>query len=246
MQGKSYRVLVIDDSELAREAIALELEGAGYDVRTLASPLGAITQIVQHSVDAVVVDLNMPLMSGPRFAEVLRANHRLAHVKLLLVTGEDRADLEGLGSQLGADAVLRKGDLGTLPRILRGLRLRPKRSSTRRRVLVVDDDSERRESLRDCFEKAGHDALAHHQARGALAAAVWHRAEVVLVASQLVDMPSSVVVELIREHHVTKQAAVFVIGPDEDKARFDALADGFLHPDSDIAAHVVALAGSHR
>ena len=70
------RALVIDDSEISREVIRATLEARGWIVHTLESALGATAAIVRHQTNVLVVDVNMPVMSGGKFVEVVSSRPR--------------------------------------------------------------------------------------------------------------------------------------------------------------------------
>jgi len=114
MGGESSKgtILVIDDSQIVRASLARMLEGGGYRVHERSTPIGASAVIVRERVDAVVLDINMPVMSGARFAELLQANDRLKHVALVLVTG-DPEQLKTVADKVGADAALTKAEART-------------------------------------------------------------------------------------------------------------------------------------
>jgi len=106
-RGKG-RVLVIDDAENARIVVCGVLQAAGFETEELVSPLGATQLIVNKRIDAVVLDLNMPVMSGARFAELMRRNTLLDHVVLIVVSGESKETLSELEQRISADAVMTK------------------------------------------------------------------------------------------------------------------------------------------
>lgn len=105
------RVLVIDDDEVARELLGSELEKAGFEVFSLPSPIGASRLIQANDVDAVVLDVMMPAMSGDRLAALLRQNKRFSNVAVVLVSGKGAAELGKLALAVGADAVVSKSDI---------------------------------------------------------------------------------------------------------------------------------------
>jgi chemotaxis protein histidine kinase CheA len=80
------RVLVVDDSRAVREAIALALEGAGYQVDAAASGLSAWRMLGRAHYDALVTDLEMPEMGGVELIERLRADPVLAHLAVVVVS----------------------------------------------------------------------------------------------------------------------------------------------------------------
>jgi chemosensory pili system protein ChpA (sensor histidine kinase/response regulator) len=95
------RVLVADDSRAVREAIALALEGAGYQVDAAASGLSAWRMLGRVHYDALVTDLEMPDMGGVELVERLRADPVLAHLPVVVVssrvTEAARARVRSLG-----------------------------------------------------------------------------------------------------------------------------------------------------
>jgi two-component system OmpR family response regulator len=66
------RVLVIDDEDAARRAVAAGLREAGYDVLEAADGVTGLEQAVRGGVDLVVLDLRLPGLSGERLLERLR------------------------------------------------------------------------------------------------------------------------------------------------------------------------------
>jgi CheY-like chemotaxis protein len=70
MSGENEQILVVDDDEDVRKAIANILQGAGYGVATAEDGAAALTAIRQSRPDLVLLDAVMPVLDG--FA-VLRA-----------------------------------------------------------------------------------------------------------------------------------------------------------------------------
>lgn len=101
--GPKGAILVIDDSQIVRASMARTLADGGYRVHERSTPIGASAVIVREQIDVVVLDVEMPIMSGARFAELLQANDRLKHVGLVLITADADDSLS-----VDADAVLTK------------------------------------------------------------------------------------------------------------------------------------------
>jgi len=81
-------ILVIDDDEIALQAMTDVLEDAGYRVHALASPIGATQVIAARGIIAAVLDLNMPVMRGDRFISLIRSWDRIRDLPIVLVSGE--------------------------------------------------------------------------------------------------------------------------------------------------------------
>jgi CheY-like chemotaxis protein len=118
-EDEATNVLVIDDSDIAREDIAQRLGRAGFKVSTLASPIGATRVIVEQAIDVVVVDVQMPSIRGDRLAALFKGNRRFAALGVILVTGAGETELSQLGALAKADAVLSKGRLDRLADVVR-------------------------------------------------------------------------------------------------------------------------------
>ncbi len=98
----SRTVLVIDDEELVRDIVARMVEDLGYAAVTAADGKAGLALVDSQAVDAVLVDLSMPLMSGADVVAALRL--RRPNLPLILCSGYDR---DGRGP-VQADAFLPK------------------------------------------------------------------------------------------------------------------------------------------
>lgn len=140
----STRVLVIDDDEIALQAISDVLQAAGYQVHSMVSPIGATQVIASNDIQAAVIDLNMPLMSGDRLIALIRSWDRIRDLPVVLVSGSSSKTLEQMGSQLpGVRVVTKDAMRAQLPGALSGalnarLPARPESSGNTQRILRGD------------------------------------------------------------------------------------------------------------
>ncbi|MDB5468827.1 MAG: transcriptional regulator LuxR family [Caulobacter sp.] len=88
-------VLVIDDSPLMTEFAADVLEQAGYRVSASDDPRGALGQIDRSRPDIVLVDADMPGLSGAEVLRMIRAEPALAGLPVILMESQTRHDLVG-------------------------------------------------------------------------------------------------------------------------------------------------------
>jgi two-component system chemotaxis response regulator CheB len=109
--GKTIRVLVVDDSALARRAISDALSrDPGLEVCGLAAdPYEAREKILELQPDVITLDLEMPRMDGLTFLKILMEHHPLPVVVISSLTQNGSAKaMEALA--LGAVDVLAKPD----------------------------------------------------------------------------------------------------------------------------------------
>ena len=99
------KVLVADDDAELRELIAFTLAQAGYLVIKASDGSAAVRLFGEESPDLVVLDINMPGLSGFQVCEAIRARSRVP-VMMLTVRGEEEDLVRALG--LGADDYLNK------------------------------------------------------------------------------------------------------------------------------------------
>ncbi|WP_437907764.1 response regulator [Sorangium sp. So ce327] len=105
------RVLVIDDDEIAREAMRAVLVRAGFDVVELATPIGATAVIKRDKISVVALDINMPTINGDKLAKLLRDNAQLSNLGIVLVSSCDIDKLSAIGEKVGADGIVSKAKL---------------------------------------------------------------------------------------------------------------------------------------
>lgn len=112
-------MLVIDDDEIALQAIGDLLESAGYEVHPMVSPIGATQVIVAKNIQAAVVDLNMPVMRGDRFIALVRSWERIRDLPTVLISGASSKTLDEVGAQLpGVQVVTKESMRASLPNAL--------------------------------------------------------------------------------------------------------------------------------
>ncbi|HWC35058.1 MAG TPA: response regulator [Mycobacteriales bacterium] len=118
------RVLVVEDDDVIRQLITVNLELEGFEVVTAVDGQDALDRIGDIRPDVVTLDVMMPRLDGWQTASRLRENPDTAHIKVVLLSARaQEADIQH-GERLGVDAYLTKPfdpeELVTLIRILAG------------------------------------------------------------------------------------------------------------------------------
>jgi two-component system, chemotaxis family, chemotaxis protein CheY len=90
------RVLLVDDSNSIRAQVAAALEQAEFEVFGVADGPAALAQLAgPDAFDLVVLDVNLPGMSGLEILDRLMAEPATREIPvLMLTTGSDREQLE--------------------------------------------------------------------------------------------------------------------------------------------------------
>ena len=104
----SGRVLVVDDSDVIRELIKVNLELEGFEVRTAEDGEEALAVIGEFRPDVVTLDVVMPRLGGFETLERMRADPRTADIPVVVVTGRAQSADVTRGEALGVDAYLTK------------------------------------------------------------------------------------------------------------------------------------------
>ncbi|MGD8450378.1 MAG: response regulator [Phycisphaerae bacterium] len=84
-------VLIVDDSTTMRRMIKRTLEISGLDVGEVleaANGIEALARMAEHTVHAVLLDINMPVMSGVRLVERIRDDPRLKNIPVVIASTE--------------------------------------------------------------------------------------------------------------------------------------------------------------
>ena len=89
---KNTAILVVDDYKAVRRALGRALESVGYTVYLAASGEEALVILREHHIDAVVLDLHMPVMSGQTLFHVLISKWPELKAKVLIMTGDAKAE----------------------------------------------------------------------------------------------------------------------------------------------------------
>jgi CheY-like chemotaxis protein len=114
----SGKVLVVDDDEHFRVLARAILEPAGFDVIESEGLDHCLRQLRHHAVDAVILDMVMPVRDG---IEAVRELKQLfPEVRIVAVSGAEQSDLYlSVSAHLGADASLEKARVSALCPLLR-------------------------------------------------------------------------------------------------------------------------------
>lgn len=108
MPGQVVTVLVVDDYADARNVWAEYLHLAGFDVLTAADGPEALATVQSNPPDVILLDLEMPGLSGLDVAAQLKASPETRHIPLIATTGHSLATHGAAAASAGFARVLVK------------------------------------------------------------------------------------------------------------------------------------------
>jgi len=96
------RILVAEDDDDIRDLLVFKLSAAGYELTAVADGRSALV-VAEDPLDLVLLDVNMPGMSGYDVCRTLRGRSATSTVPILLLTAKGQeADVQR-GFDAGAD-----------------------------------------------------------------------------------------------------------------------------------------------
>lgn len=104
------KAMVVDDSRTIRMILGKTLRDLGYQTVEAQNGLDAWETLSsgKESVQLILLDWNMPEMTGIEFLRKLRADHRFDAVKLMMVTTETQAEQMIEALEAGANEYVMK------------------------------------------------------------------------------------------------------------------------------------------
>lgn len=105
---RTRSIVIVEDDEDIADSIRYNLEREGFRVRIAGTGEQAINLILDRPPDIVLLDLNLPSMSGLEICRRLRAETATARVPIVILTARADESDKVLGLELGADDYITK------------------------------------------------------------------------------------------------------------------------------------------
>jgi CheY-like chemotaxis protein len=110
-------VLIVDDDEGFRALARAILEPSGFEVIEADSVAAGLLQLRDQAMDAIVLDIVMPMRDGIEALRELKTTY--PETKVLTISGANNSDLFlTISAHLGADGSLNKSNVRSLPAML--------------------------------------------------------------------------------------------------------------------------------
>jgi two-component system response regulator RegX3 len=98
-------VMVVEDEESFRDALAFMLRKEGFDVLTVDTGTAALAEFHRSAIDIILLDLMLPGLSG---TEVCRTIRQTSSVPIIMLTAKDSEIDKVVGLEIGADDYVTK------------------------------------------------------------------------------------------------------------------------------------------
>lgn len=89
-------ILLVEDNPDTVEFLIRRLNDAGYDVRIARNGLEALRAVTAEPPDAIVLDINLPLLNGDDLCRQIRQDPRTADIPVIFVTAESEERVRDL------------------------------------------------------------------------------------------------------------------------------------------------------
>jgi len=97
-----YRVLIVEDEHDIAGLIKRTLERTGEtEAEIVGSGDAALKAVADHSPDLIILDLNLPVLSGVEVCRILRARADARHLPIIILTARSGEDDRVGGLELG-------------------------------------------------------------------------------------------------------------------------------------------------
>ena len=114
--SEKKKILLVDDDRRHLDATKELLEIDGYEVLTQDEPLGTTRVVMSERPDLVLLDINMPALSGERLASILGANRMTRTTRLVFYSSNDEDSLRQSASRHRVAGYICKGSVPELRR----------------------------------------------------------------------------------------------------------------------------------
>lgn len=102
------RVLVVDDDDVIRHLVVVNLELEGFEVYTAVDGADCLQKVLEVAPHVVTLDIMMPRIDGWEVAARLRDDPATAQVKVILLSARAQEADVRRGNRLGVDHYLTK------------------------------------------------------------------------------------------------------------------------------------------
>lgn len=137
-------VLLVDDDRIIRMMLSEQLSVSNYTVIESMNGKQALAELEAHvaSIDTIILDREMPEMSGMEFIRIVKQDARYRHIPIIMITGHDKPEQIKEGIEAGVYYYLTKPlQMAVLKPVLDAANREASRTRTLRKELRMHRNS---------------------------------------------------------------------------------------------------------
>lgn len=102
MGSRMKTIFVVDDEEITLKTAEFILKQDGYDVVKCLSGMACLESLKNGQPDLILLDVEMPIMSGIQTLDVIRSNEEFKKIPVMFLTGSTDSETVAAACSLGA------------------------------------------------------------------------------------------------------------------------------------------------
>ena len=106
--GRTYRVMVVDDSKTIRRTADTLLRKEGFEVVTAVDGFEALGKIADYLPDLIFLDIMMPRLDGYQTCALIKHHHAFRSTPVVMLSSRDGLFDRARGRVVGSDRYLTK------------------------------------------------------------------------------------------------------------------------------------------
>lgn len=104
----SKKILVVDDEEMIRRFLSIQLPKCGYEVKEAIGGIQALERLAEEDFNLIICDILMPIMNGWQLLKKIRENPKTKDIPVIVLTAKDEDSDMLKGYELGANYYITK------------------------------------------------------------------------------------------------------------------------------------------
>lgn len=102
MDSDKKMILIVDDDDVISTIADLGLKRAGFNTVKCSSGMSCLENLMYYTPDLILLDVEMPIMSGIQTLEVIKSNDNLQNIPVVFLTGSTDTETVVAAKKLGA------------------------------------------------------------------------------------------------------------------------------------------------
>jgi DNA-binding response OmpR family regulator len=108
MDNGAIKIYIVEDDPDINEILEHNLKREGYNTSTFLDGMEAHDAIIEEQPDLIILDLNLPSMSGIELCKYIRLNELTQEIPVIMLTARSEEIDKIIGFEVGADDYITK------------------------------------------------------------------------------------------------------------------------------------------